>query len=293
MAPNQSIQKLTPDQLEAQITAIDTAVKDFGLSGTFTQVGSLSTTLRLARGMQQLRTLLTDDLVREVLLPLRGSKLGFLTDRDSGQNGPLYDIEVIRDVSIEALLRGFQPVGNEFNVIAGGFYAAKNGIARKLREYPGLTNLEPRPGRVVISQDGESALVSFRINYLLDGTARSLVRDVADIKDISTDQRVQVRVNKRMGYDGIIGKAHRKAMALLLDHLTGSTLSLPTAELDDNEPINTTAEASPSPAADAAEKPTNAQAQQYQDVLKKHAPANGAAPTPDEAAADERANSGK
>src|SRR6478609_874696 len=108
--------------LAQHISLLDSAVKEYAIADSFKEITGLVQTLKLAEGMIALRDLLTFDVVNKLLVPLKGSKLGFLTDRDSGKNWkgeavPPYAWETIRDVAIEAFMRGFQPINNEFNII--------------------------------------------------------------------------------------------------------------------------------------------------------------------------------
>lgn len=285
-------------KIEDTIRRLDEAIKEYAIADTFKEAGSLSATLKLAEGMAVMRELLSADVVTKLLMPLRGSTLGFLTDRDSGKNSkgePVekYGWETVRDVTIEAFMRGFQPVGNEFNIISWRFYAAKNGIDRKVREFEGLTDLEHRPGTPVFHTSGDHALVPYIINYNLKGHPRSLaldvLRDAKDPKVQLADHRIYVRVNRGMGPDAVIGKAHRKATYLLLCNLTGSVLTLPSAEMGEDDIIPTTGTTVPDP---QQEQPKSAQQSALDDLVARHKPANGA-PTPEEARADEQAHSGK
>lgn len=161
--------------------------------------------LRMARGLAQLRKLITPQMLQD-LMSLQNSALGFKTDKpDDG-----YPIEVVRDVAIESLVRAARMVGNEVNIIGGNFYATKAFFVRKLREFPGLTNLERtlQPPR----QAGEKgALVNCSASWLLNGIPQKLApRDIP------------VRVNSGMGADAILGKAHRKLDAAIYSQITGS-----------------------------------------------------------------------
>ena len=95
----------------------------------------LKAALVTASAIARARALLTNDIVKELILPLKDTSLGFKTDEQSKleKGKPPYAIEQVRDVAIEASLRGFSLFGNEFNMLFGGFYAAKNGLARKLK----------------------------------------------------------------------------------------------------------------------------------------------------------------
>ena len=82
----------------------------------------------LAKGMKSLKSLLTKE-VMEPIMDLQGSKIGFVTDKDK-QNG--YPESVVKDCLIEAVMKGVQPFGNHFNIIAGNCYITKEGFKHLL-----------------------------------------------------------------------------------------------------------------------------------------------------------------
>lgn len=285
----------TTEELEKALVALETAASECSIEQISGMPSSFRAGLKLAEGMLTMRSLLTEPIVEKLLMPLCGSPLGFLTDRDNatdkeGRPLPKYTWEVVRDCAIEAFVRGFSPIGNEWNIISKRFYAAKNGVDRKVREFPGLTDLQYRPGVPHLPND-KGALVPYRVYYKRDGQKCELIRDLIREGDkVISDQRIPVRVNYGMGADAIIGKAHRKIVAQLLLELTGSKLSLPMADIDD-EPLVTTAEAAPADA--PAEKAQSSQDSQLQEVLNKHKPKDNGAPTAAEMAEDERKHAGK
>ena len=202
--------------------------------------------IHLAKGVETLRKALTRPVMEELFMPLQNTTLGFLTDKpEVGYNGG-----IVRDCVIEALIRGFQVVGNEFNIISGRAYFTREGFERRVREFPNLTNLRHHPMLHVMSGD-KTALVPYRINYKLDG--KDMVFEKIE------DERIQVRVNAGMGPDAIIGKARRKALAALFDLLNGTNLSASDGDVGDAV-IVTSADPAPSK-------------QQYamDDLLKKQA----------------------
>lgn len=169
---------------------------------------------KMAAGMRELRTLITDDAMKDVM-QLQNTSLGFRTDKAQGG----YPVDIVKDCVIEASLRGLRPVGNEFNIISGRMYVTKEGFARLVREFPGLSDLKLTPS-VPKTRDG-GALVEFKATWNLHGLPDSLVREFP------------VRVNTGMGADAIIGKATRKMLAAIYGQLTGSEHALPEGEVDD------------------------------------------------------------
>jgi hypothetical protein len=228
--------------VNAVSTAIEKALNECGVQA-IAKLPAFEQAIRMAQGIRALREALTDEFVQSTLLPLQGNALGFLTDKDATGG---YGVFVVRDCSIEAMLRGFNVVGNEFNIIAGRFYGTKAGFDRKVNEFPGLRALELSPG-VPVMKDG-GALVPYSATWLLGGKAMSLHCQLGKGIDGETtvDGRIPVRVNANMGADAIIGKATRKMLARIYHRLNGGTFGLSDGEVDE-EPILTTGEPAPPP----------------------------------------------
>ncbi len=204
------------------------------------EMPALTQAVTLATGVTQLRKVLSDDLVKAVFMPLQGSPLGFVTDKDK-EGG--YGIAVVRDCMIEAMIHGLRPVGNEINIIAGRCYAAKNGYARLVSTWPGLTDLALTPGVPQMVGD-KGALLAFRAAWRLNGVQMELVRDLTKRADgTPSDTRIAVRVNSGMGADAVIGKATRKFLKQIYDLLSGSKLTI-----QDGEAIDTVGEVQSEPA---------------------------------------------
>lgn len=229
MSKNEAIEKVS-ESIEAALS--ECGVDVIGKLPAFMQA------VRMAQGISALRAALSDQFVQSVLMPLQGSKLGFLTDKDKDGG---YGLHVVRDCCIEAMLRGFNVVGNEFNIIAGGFYGAKAGWERKVGEYPGLTDLVHQPGVPQLVGD-KGALVPYVLTWRLNGTPMAL-RCLQE-KD-GADLRIPIKVNAGMGSDAILGKAARKILFRAYQRINGSTLGASEGEVGD-EAILTTAEPAPS-----------------------------------------------
>jgi hypothetical protein len=92
----------------------------------------------MACAIAEMRERLTDEAM-SVVAQLAGSSLGFRTDQQ-------YPPAKLKDIVISAILNDVNIVGNEFNVVAGEFYIAKNGWKRKLKN-AGFSRVDPSIGR--------------------------------------------------------------------------------------------------------------------------------------------------
>jgi hypothetical protein len=224
-------------ELITQASDIEKLMSEYSLE-KLASATQMQQTIMLAEGMTLLKRAFTDELIKGVFMPLMGSKLGFRTDRDTKPENEQYGIAAVRECMIEAMLRGARPVGNEVNLIADGCYLTREHFERRVREFPGVTNIELRPGAPHML-GSEAALVPYRVKLLLHGEVVEVVRDLVRNADQSTsDERIPVRVNNRMGADGILGKAQRKILKQVFERISGISPSL----LPDGDVLDTTAE---------------------------------------------------
>lgn len=198
-----------------------TKASDFAEIETLAQHGamvfagapSITQSMELAATVEQLRAQLTPQRMAKVLA-LMNTSLGFDTDRNPAKwkkPEPCvpYSVEVVRDVFIEATLRGFYPINCEFNIIAGKFYGGLNGFERLVKKHPKVTDFQDWFGIPKMAQTGGGAVVEAKATWLQDGQKQTLNREFA------------VRVNDGMGADAIIGKAKRKLYAAVYGRLSG------------------------------------------------------------------------
>jgi len=213
-------------------------------------------TIKTSAGVSELRHLLTDAIVADVFMPLMGTRLGFKTDRDDKPQN--YSIETVREVAIEAMMRGFLLVGNEVNIIAGNAYFTKEGFERAVAEFPGVTDLDFKPGVPVQGKDSATALVPYHVDYRVGGRSLQFICDIVKVGDRELDLRIPVRVNSGMGIDAVLGKARRKVLARLHEKLSG--VKTPEGDLDDHDVIEAEGHALPATGDDSksqAEKLAN------------------------------------
>lgn len=154
----------------------------------------------VAGAVKELKATLNGEYMSPIM-DLQGSGLGFKTDKDK-EGG--YKEPVVKECLIEAVLRGVQPFGNHFNIIAGNCYITKEGFGYLLDNTVGLKwKISAELPRI----SGEKGAVIMKIDWIIAGHSNKESIDVA------------VRVNRGMGTDAVIGKATRKARAWLYNNL--------------------------------------------------------------------------
>ena len=161
----------------------------------------------IAEAAASLKESLNGDYMKPIMA-LQGNKLGFKTDKDN--NGG-YDMKVVKDCLIEAVLTGVQPFGNQFNIIAGNCYITKEGFGFLLSNVKGL-DYEIAQTLPRINGEKTSAAIVMNIDWTYKGEKRSKQIDFA------------VRMNSSMGADAVIGKATRKARAWLYNKIKGTEI---------------------------------------------------------------------
>lgn len=201
------------------VTEMDRIAKEYALViDDGLAASKFAPALRMAEGMVKLQRLLEGDALKSVML-LQGSRLGFRTDKKPGET---YPPMVVRDCVIEAVLRGFALVGNEFNIIAGNFYGTREGFERAVKELPGLTDLDVQPRLAAADmKDGATIDVGYTATWKLDGAQQQI------------EGSIPIRVNKYQGADAVLGKAWRKVLARVHKKVTGSAHTLPEGDVGD------------------------------------------------------------
>jgi hypothetical protein len=205
------------------------------------ELSVLRQSVELATGLRKLRAILSQEMMNAYFMPLQGSKLGFLTDKDKTGG---YGWEAVREVLMEGMLRGLRPVGNEINIISDGCYAAVNGLERLVTTFPGLTDFWDQPGVPQLAGD-KGAFVPTEARWILNGQPMEMTWDVEKRPDgTMKDNRICVKVNSGMGADAILGKARRKMFLAVYRRITNSSFAIP-----DGEILETTGtEVAPAPA---------------------------------------------
>lgn len=219
----------------------------------FASAESFEKELAVATAVSDLRAALTADVMKEVM-GLMNTSIGFDTDRNPvkwNSDKPFpgaYSVEVVRDVFIEARMRGFHIIGNEFNIIAGNFYARVNGLERKVKQHPKVANFKDHYDVPRLVANGEGALIKCRAEWHQEGVAQLLEREFA------------IRVNRGQGADAITGKAKRKLLAAVYSRLSG--VVTPEGDADDVTDVTGARQAQTAPSAENLFGGTAAQAKQ-------------------------------
>lgn len=222
---------MTPN-IEQACTALTTVVKQCSLAA-LENAEQFPKAFAMARGIAQLRELITPELMKEIM-PLMNTALGFQTDKNpsqidykTGKPHIPYTESVVKECFIESVLRGYSPVGNEWNILAGRCYVTKGGLGRKLKELDGLTDFKPFFGVPRMAGD-KSAVVAASATWRMQGVPDKIEREFS------------IKVNAGMGSDAIVGKAERKLRAAAYEQITGSRLTDGDAD-DEADAIPTTA----------------------------------------------------
>lgn len=174
------------------------------------------------QGLQQLRAHIKP--LMHKIMPLAGSTLGFLTDKDT-KGG--YAAKEIVDVIAEACLRGLEPIHNEINIIAGKLYVTKAGLQRLLREFPGLSDLQCN---IMPPQAGGKDIV------LCQATAVWRLKGKPQALNGGRPVTIPIKTDAYTSVDAALGKAQRKLFARVYDQLIGSDIT-PLPEGEVGEPV--------------------------------------------------------
>lgn len=173
--------------------------------------------LELADGIEKLRQLFSEPEIQQRIQKLQDTPLGFRTDRDpsiinkkTGQPNKPYDWSVVREAVIEALLRGLQLVGNQFNIIAGRFYCTKEGFEALIKNQSAVANFKPIIG-VPHSKSG-GVIILCSATWLQNGDSHSL------------EVEIPVKATDSSTADQLMGKATRKFLSRCYQQMSGNSM---------------------------------------------------------------------
>lgn len=167
----------------------------------------------LAKARMALSSLITPGIMT-ALMGLAGNKAGFLIDRPDK-----YKTEEIREILIDAMLRGLSPCGNEINIIGGNLYATKEAFERLLSDMNVRYSVQIG-NAAIIQGDANCRYFDAAVSYEWRGEKSRL----AFVKSDDLDARIAVKYNSTDGPDALRGKAESKLLRRLYKHLTKQSL---------------------------------------------------------------------
>ena len=209
---------MTQEKLMAVAEQLEGISKERSLA-VLGNVGQFKKAFMVASAIRNMKNLLTNEVMAPIM-ELQNTSLGFRADAT-------YPVEVVKEAIIEASIRGLQPVGNQFNIIAKRCYITKEGFTYLMKNLPGLTDLKLIPSVPVMVAGG--ATVKYKATWTYDGKPDSIEREIP------------VKVNSGMGADAVLGKAERKIRAAIYGQITGTNISDGEVSEDDSGSIPTTA----------------------------------------------------
>lgn len=175
-------------------------------------------TIQRARAIDTIRKALSDEIIINIIKPLEGTPLGFMTDRKGDPKG--YPPEALRTCLIQAMLHGARIDGNEFNIVKGNAMLVQNYWKRMVAELPGVSHLSIDFG--AIEQGQGEASIECLARWRCNGEEMRLtLRDKVKDGGGEWDRRIVVPVNAGMGRDSLLGKAERRVHKMIYERVTG------------------------------------------------------------------------
>jgi hypothetical protein len=160
--------------------------------------------------VSKLRTVLTDEVMEKVFMPLMNTTIGFLTDKPTKRNPQeKYKVSEVRDCIIDAFSFGLLPTFNQFNIIAGRMYPTKEGYTALLKKI-GVKYIISCSHDM--SQKPNFAEIQCKIDFEYNDERKSLTIIAVVKKDTYSS------------YDQLKGKAERRAKKSLYEYVTGLDL---------------------------------------------------------------------
>lgn len=170
--------------------------------------------------INNLRSVMTDEIMKQVFMPLSNSKIGFRTDKDPAKGAQPYSVEIVRNCIIDAAANGLLPTGNQFNIIAGNMYPTKEGFTAL------LTKLKKSDLQLVyvFEFDPETKATSSDPNYVAIPCRISYKTSREDLKGWFKYTAMVKSNGATSNSDQLRGKAERKCKKAFYEFLTGLDL---------------------------------------------------------------------
>lgn len=208
--------------------------------------------------VQKLESILTDEIMDAVFMPLMNKKIGFRTDRDpsrpdkrTGVAPKPYTREVVRTCIIDAAANGLLPTGNQFNIISGTMYPTKEGYTALLAKLKASSmqlvyTFEFDPETKAVSADPTYVAIPCRVGYKTSREdMKGWFKYVAMVKSNGETSTT----------DQLRGKAERKCKKAFFEFLTGIDLGDADASETIDVPYTEVTKAAPAGAAPSAPAP--------------------------------------
>jgi hypothetical protein len=180
---------------------------------------NIASALRAAVAIQSLRAYFDDPGIKAAIIQLQDSPLGFRTDKDPNVKrkdktgnyvaNTAYDYSIVKEAAIEALLRGLQLVGNQFNIIANRFYCTREGYEALIRK-ASITDFNPVIGVPKMVQGG--CTVDCSATWMQEG------------KSVDCSATIPVKSDQYSTADQLIGKATRKFLKRCYERMSGQIM---------------------------------------------------------------------
>lgn len=225
---------------------IDTVIKD--CMPLTTQVApSFNDAFALAKGVGTLKEIFKSNPdIKEMVMAMTDTELGFLTDKSpaqvayaqsKGKQMVPYTYEELIEPCITGMLQGYRLTNNEFNVIAGKFYGAKNGKYRKIVESKNVTDFKfTTTSPIYETETRQEYGKPKQVQFAKVQCFASWKKDGADFtigQSTGAEDKLvfKIKVNNMMGDDAIVGKALSKLFSRVLMRINGKSSEL-TSEVD-------------------------------------------------------------
>ena len=171
---------------------------------------SFNSAFVISKAIQKIDNALTAENMKPVM-ELQGKKLGFRTDK-------IYQLQVVKECVIEAVLQGLNVVGNHFNIIAGNMYITKEGYGFLLSQ---IKDLRYNISYSILEEKNGYTDVQCKITWKFEGKDGKKQIEIFPVKS-----------GKYGTPDNILGKAERKSRKWLYDHIAGKETSDGAIDID-------------------------------------------------------------
>ena len=176
------------------------------------KVNNFTAAFSAVKMVNLLREALSDDIMKQVFMPIMNTKIGFLTDRTGNPNSngdikPKYSLESVRNAIIDAVSIGLLPTGNQMNIIEERVYPTKEGYTALLKRLGVKYVIDVSNDK---SQMPEFAEMPCKISYHYNEEKRDFTITATVKKDVFSS------------HDLLRGKAERRAKKVLYEYITGS-----------------------------------------------------------------------